>query len=89
LAERIELVNRVVPARQLENAAEEVARKLAEKSPVALRIAKTLINRSMQIDNAAASDLEVLSAVVNSTSEDFQERIRAFNEKRKPVFKGK
>jgi len=88
-AERIGLVNRVVHPNQLEPATEEIAAKLAEKSPVALRIAKTLINRALEADRATASELEVMSAIVNATSEDYQEGIRAFNERRKPAFKGK
>ena len=88
-AERIGLVNHVVSADELESATDDMAAKLAEKSPVALRIAKTLINRALQTDLATASELEVMSAIVNATSEDYQEGIRAFNEKRKPVFKGR
>ena len=88
-AERIGLVNRVVPADELESATNDIAAKIAEKSPVALRIAKTLINRALEADQATASELEVMSAIVNATSEDYHEGIRAFNEKRKPVFKGR
>jgi enoyl-CoA hydratase/carnithine racemase len=88
-AERIGLVNWVVPASELEKATDEMAAKLVEKSPVALRIAKMLINRAMQIDLSTASELEIMSAIVNATSEDSQEGMRAFNEKRKPVFKGR
>ena len=88
-AERIGLVNRVVPPRELEAATEEMAAKLAEKSPVAVRIAKTLINRALEADRVTAAELEVMSAIVNATSEDYQEGITAFNEKRKPVFKGR
>lgn len=88
-AERIGLVNRAVPADQLERTIDDMAAKLAEKSPVALRIAKALINRSLQVDLSTGSELEVMSAIVNASSEDYQEGIRAFNEKRKPVFKGR
>lgn len=88
-AERIGLVNRVVPADELERATEDMAVKLAEKSPVAVRIAKTLINQSLETDKITGAELEVMSAIVNATSEDYQEGIRAFNEKRKPVFKGR
>jgi enoyl-CoA hydratase/carnithine racemase len=88
-AQRIGLVNRVVPSKELEKATEKMAAQLVEKSPVALRIAKTLLNRALEADRITASELEVMSAIVNATSEDLQEGIRAFNEKRKPVFKGR
>ena len=88
-AERIGLVNRVVPLDQLEAATNELANTLAEKSPVALRIAKMLINRAFETDFHTANELEVMSAVVNATTEDSEEGMQAFNEKRKPVFKGR
>jgi enoyl-CoA hydratase/carnithine racemase len=88
-AERFGLVNRVVPANELEKATYEMATKIAEKSPVALRIAKTLINRALQIDHSIAQELEVMSSLVNCTSEDSMEGIKALQENRKPVFKGR
>jgi len=88
-AERIGLINRVVPAKELLPTAQDLASRLAQKSPVALKIAKTLLNRSMDMDLATGSELEVMSAIVNAASEDYQEGLRAFKEKRKPVFKGR
>jgi enoyl-CoA hydratase/carnithine racemase len=88
-AERIGLINRAVPFNELEKATHEMAAKLAEKSPVALRIAKTLLNRALETDLVTAQELEVMSALVNCTSEDSQEGMKAISENRKPVFKGK
>jgi enoyl-CoA hydratase/carnithine racemase len=88
-AERIGLVNRVVPAAELGKVTDEIAGKIAEKSPVALRIAKRLLNQALETDSHRMSELEIMSAIVNATSEDYEEGLRAFNEKRKPVFKGR
>lgn len=88
-AERIGLVNESVPLDRLDAAVEALATQLAQKSPVALRIAKTLINRARQVDVFLSSELEVMSAIVNNTSEDYEEGMKAFKEKRRPVFKGR
>ena len=88
-AERIGLINRVVPASELEKATYEIASKIAEKSPVALKIAKTLLNQSLEVDSRRLSELEVMASIVNATSEDYEEGMNAFREKRKPNFKGR
>ncbi|MCX5814827.1 MAG: enoyl-CoA hydratase/isomerase family protein [Proteobacteria bacterium] len=88
-AQRIGLVNYAVAPDELESFVAKLASQLAEKSPAALRIAKSLINRALQINMSLAAELEVMSAIVNATSEDYSEGITAFNEKRKPIFKGR
>ncbi|MGA2463368.1 MAG: enoyl-CoA hydratase/isomerase family protein [Thermodesulfobacteriota bacterium] len=88
-AERIGLVNRAVPADQLESAVDEMVAQLADKSPVAMRISKAYINRTAFIDADSRLELLIMSALVLGASEDSQEGMRAFAEKRKPVYKGR
>jgi enoyl-CoA hydratase/carnithine racemase len=88
-AERIGLVNRAVPADQLESAVDEMVAQLADKSPVAMRISKAYINRTAFIDADSRLELLIMSALVLGASEDSQEGMRAFAAKRKPVYKGR
>lgn len=88
-ADRIGLVNRVVPMEDLMPVAKEIAGKIASKSPAALRLAKTAINRGMRtnLETGLAMEYEMYS--LSLTLEDKKEGVAAFLEKRKPVFKGK
>lgn len=88
-AEQIGLVNRAVPPDKLESTVDALAAELAELSPVAMRISKALINDTMLVDIETRLELILMSSLVGANSEDRNEGIRAFNEKRKPVFKGR
>jgi enoyl-CoA hydratase/carnithine racemase len=88
-AEQIGLVNLAVPPDKLESTVAELAAELSEKSPVALRLSKWFINRAAMLDVDTRLELSIMYALVESTSEDKEEGMRAFIEKRKPVFKGK
>jgi len=89
-AERIGLVNRVVPASELENAVKELTDKLVEKSPMASRAIKILVNRGMETDLATGLDLEIeMAALHMGATEDVRIGIQAFRERKKPIFKGK
>lgn len=86
-AERIGLVNKVVPANQLEATVKEIAEKISSKSPVAIRLAKAAINRGMQtnLETGLAYEKELYG--LSQTTEDKAEGIAAFLGKRKPTFK--
>ncbi len=83
------LVNEVFPAEQLEEKTFALAGKIAEKSPVALQMAKEAVKLAARsnLDEGLRREID-LFAVCFST-EDKEEGVAAFLEKRKPVFKGK
>ena len=87
--ERIGLFNRVVPRDQLMQATMELASKLAAGPPLGLKFTKRALNRSVW--EGLQSQLEYESATQTLTffSEDFQEGVKSFYEKRKPVFRGR
>ncbi len=88
-AERIGLVSKAVPAALLEQTVSEMAAKYASKSLVATRTVKDLVIRGMQADLYTALDLEVWACMRHNMTEDAQEGMRSFEEKRTPVFKGR
>jgi 2-(1,2-epoxy-1,2-dihydrophenyl)acetyl-CoA isomerase len=88
-AERIGLVNKVVPAAELEKTAGEWARRLANGPTFAIGLSKRLLNRSLASDLDACFAEEAFTQALVSNSEDMREGIRSFMEKRPPAFKGR
>lgn len=88
-AERIGLINRIVPADKLMESANELADKLGALSPMATKSMKYLINQGMQVDIYTGLDLEIGAIFQHMYTEDYQEGLSAFKEKRKPNFPGK
>jgi enoyl-CoA hydratase len=88
-AEQIGIVNMVVPADKFREAVSQFAKDLASKAPVALKVAKALINKGSDICLESALALEREGFGVVGSSEDLKEGVSAFTEKRKPVFKGR
>ena len=87
-AERIGLVNRVVPGDKLEDEAREWAQRLASGPTVAIGLAKRLLNRSLESDRATAFQEEVWAQEITMTSHDAAEGMTAFAERRPPLFTG-
>lgn len=88
-AYRIGLANVVVPADEVMGQALKFAKKLAKKSPLALREAKNAINNSMNTDIKAGCRAEQIAWSMLFSSEDQKEGMAAFLEGRKADFKGK
>ena len=83
------VVNRVVPHEQLDSAVEEIARSLARKSPVAMRLGRDSFYRQEDMDFRAALHYLHGQFLLVSQTEDSREGIKAFFEKREPEFKGR
>jgi enoyl-CoA hydratase len=88
-AEQLGIVNMVVPADMFKEAIRQFALDLASKAPVALKVAKVLIDKGAEIGLDSALALEREGFGVVASTEDLQEGVKAFSEKRKPAFKGK
>jgi len=83
------LVSRVVAAEAWLDEAKRVAQAIAEKSPVALRLAKLAVNRAYEGSLQLGVEYERQAFAIVLDSEDAQEGMAAFIEKRKPDFKGR
>lgn len=88
-AERIGLVTKVVPHDELEAATEELALKLVKGPPLAIAKSKRLIYSGLNTDLESALKDVIREYTVLSQTEDHREALRAFLEKREPVFKGR
>lgn len=88
-AERIGLISKAVAADELLTEAKSYAQKIAAKGPLAVRLAKAVVNQGADIDMGTALFLEKLAQTVLMGTEDKQEGTQAFLEKRTPQFSGK
>jgi enoyl-CoA hydratase len=88
-AYEVGLVNRVVPDAELRGAAVSMAQTIAENAPLTVAAGKRLVELAADLGPAAAREPADWLYVPAYTSEDAQEGPRAFNEKRRPVWKGR
>jgi enoyl-CoA hydratase len=86
---RIGLVNRVLPAAELMQAARKTAETIAQKGPIALANAKRAIHATQQMSLADGNQLEIKSFAACFATEDQKEGMAAFLAKRAPKFHGR
>ncbi len=88
-AERRGLVNRVVPADRVVEEAKALATQVAERSPISTRLAKQAVLKAFEMPLGEAADYERSLFYFLFATEDANEGIQAFIEKRKPTFHGR
>jgi enoyl-CoA hydratase/carnithine racemase len=88
-AERIGIVNRVVPDEELDAAVADWAAKLAAKSPLIMRLGKDAMYRQQDMAFAEALDFLRSQLTIAQSTEDIVEGVTAFFEKREPQWKGR
>jgi enoyl-CoA hydratase len=88
-AERIGLVNRVVPAAELDAQALAFAKRLAAGAPLAVQYTKQAVNKLVKDALNVAFDTATALEIVTFQSEDHREALAAIGEKRKPRFRGR
>jgi 2-(1,2-epoxy-1,2-dihydrophenyl)acetyl-CoA isomerase len=85
-AERIGLVNRVVPAAELASVTRALAQRIAQGPTKVQAMAKHMLNRAASTDLESALDVEAFSQAIAITGPDHREGLAAFFEKRPPKF---
>ncbi|MFJ9892650.1 enoyl-CoA hydratase/isomerase family protein [Streptomyces sp. NPDC091280] len=88
-AERLGLVNRVVPDGDLAKTADAWAQRLATGPTRALALTKQLVNASLDSDRSTAFAAEATAQEINMTTSDAQEGVASFVERRSPEFRGR
>lgn len=88
-AKSIGLINKVVPSDLLLEESMKMMNQIVEKAPIAIRYAKVVINKGIDMDLKNALELEKDIACLTFATRDKQEGMNAFIEKRKPVFENK
>ena len=86
---KLGLVNKVVPAEQLDEAVMEYAKYYAKAPTKAIGMIKKMLTKATHSDLDTMLEYEAYCQEIAGNSDDYKEGVKAFNEKRKPEFKGK
>lgn len=81
-------LNKIVPAEEVLPAAHQLAERIAAGPPIAIRLAKTMMHRSLGIDLASALQLSAAAEAITLSSADHVEGMAAAREKRSPNYRG-
>jgi len=88
-AEKIGLINRVVPALELEKTVQDLAQKLAKGPSLAMRLAKQALKKNLGMDLVEALRVEAEFQKICLQSADHREAVRSYLERREPIFEGR
>ena len=83
------LLNHLVDGEELEPFTMEMARKIAQGPPIAIRLAKLMLYKGLEFDLETAMQMAAAAEAITLTSQDHREGVTAFREKRPAQFKGR
>ena len=87
-ARSLGFLNAVVPDQDLQGAAEDMARRIADGPPIAIRLAKTMMRRGLSMDLETSLEMSAAAEAITLSSTDHVEGMEALRQKRRPKFKG-
>ncbi len=88
-AEKIGVLNRLVPADELEKETMALANKIANGPPIAIRLTKLQVYKGLDMDLETALQMAAAAETITLTSEDHKEGVAAFREKRQAKYQGR
>ena len=87
-ASSLGFLNDVVPNQDLKGVAEDMARRIADGPPIAIRLAKTMMRRGLSMDLETSLEMSAAAEAITLSSTDHVEGMEALRQKRRPKFKG-